>query len=242
MGTLVSMGTKTDFLSAFEEISTSEKSSYVCFVNAHMCVTAQKEADFADVVNQADIACSDGRPIAWSLRLLYHIPQVQLAGPDMVYDLLKIADHSHKRFFLLGSTPEVQTSFVRRADNDFPNAVFCGKSSPPFRSLTIEEDDELVRKINDSKADMIFVSLGCPKQERWMADHKGRVDGAMFGIGYAVPVYAGFATRAPRFICACGFEWLYRLLQDPFRLAKRYFVTNSIFLASVLKNTLFGRK
>lgn len=235
LGIEVHSGSVASMLEAMEELSDRGGSAYVNFVNVHMVMEARRDPAFAEVVNGADLNCPDGLPIAKSIGWFYAVRQRQVAGPDTLPLLLLLAQRTNKKVFVLGSTSEVLKSFELRAIDQFGPDLLCGTYSPPFRNLTPEEDQELVDRINASKADMIFVALGCPKQEKWMAAHKGRVNGCMFGLGYAIPVYAGRASRAPRWMVERGLEWLFRLSSDPRRLFMRYAKTNSAFLISVLR-------
>jgi len=235
MDVRITTGSCQDILDELVRLSDHRKSSaYVCFVNVHMMVEAHKNLEFRTIVNNADVCCPDGVPVAKSVGWFYAMRQPHMAGPDTLPKLVAKAGELHKRIFLLGSTEDVLEQFVERTALEYPEAVICGYESPPFRELTEEEDTALVRKINDSGADMIFVALGCPKQEKWMAAHRGRVNGCMFGLGYAIPVFAGMASRAPRWMIDHGLEWSFRLFSDPKRLFKRYVDTNSIFVRRVL--------
>jgi len=235
LGVGINAGPVAEFMSELERLSSHASSAYVCFVNVHMVMEAQRDTEFFQIVNGSDLNCPDGLPIAKSVGWFYAIFQRQVAGPDTLPLLLQTAQKSGKKVFVLGSTPDVLQAFHQRATDQFGPNVICGTYSPPFRKLTDAEDQELVDRINDSKADMIFVALGCPKQEKWMASHKGRVNGCMMGLGYAIPVYAGIASRAPRWMIERGLEWLFRLSTDPRRLFLRYAKTNSAFLISILR-------
>jgi len=223
------------------ELADRGKSAYACFVNVHMLVEASRNPDFLEVVNASDINCPDGLPVARSVGWFHGLRQQQIAGPDTLPQLMRIAKDTGKRVFVLGGTDAVLESFERRASEEYGQGVVVGTYSPPFRNLTTEEDDDLVRRINDTEADMIFVALGCPKQERWMHAHKGRVNGLMLGLGYAIPVYAGVESRAPRWMIERGLEWVFRLSTDPRRLFKRYLQTNSAFLLYLFRSRPWRR-
>lgn len=235
LGVGINAGSSALFLDQMEKLSDRHNSAYVCFVNVHMVMEAQRDAAFNEVVNNSDMNCPDGLPIAKSIGWFYAIRQRQVAGPDTLPLLMQAAQRTGKRIFILGSTQNVLDAFEARAADQFGPDLICGTYSPPFRKLTEEEDNELVERINSTGADMIFVALGCPKQENWMSQHRGRVNGCMFGLGYAIPVYAGIASRAPRWMIERGLEWLFRLSSDPRRLFSRYTKTNSAFLLSILR-------
>lgn len=195
-----------------------------------MLVEANQNESFYQIISNADVNCPDGYPVAWSIRCFHRFQQKRTAGPDMLPRLMDIAGKEGKRIFLLGTTEDIIHHFIKEARKKHPNTIICGYDCPPFRQATQDEDIALIQKINDSKADMIFVALGCPKQERWMAAHKGKVHGCMFGLGYAIPVYAMSAKRAPHWMSEHGLEWFFRLISNPRRLFKRYIKTNTTFV------------
>lgn len=204
--------------------------SYVCVANVHMCIEVWQNPDFDSVVNNADIATPDGMPLAKSLKLLYGIDQERVAGMDLLPDLITEAEKRGLSLFFYGSTDEVLEKITARIGREHPGAKIAGAYSPPFRPLSDDEEQAIVKRINDSGANLVMVALGCPKQEMWMARHKGKINAVMVGVGGAFPVYAGTQDRAPQWMQQCSLEWLYRLYQEPRRLFKRYVVTNSLFL------------
>jgi len=218
------------FVERIAELGEQRLSSYVCVANVHMCIEAWQNPEFAAVVNGADIATPDGMPLAKSLKLLHGIEQDRVAGMDLMPDLIAEAEERQLALFFYGSTDEVLAKIVERVDREHPGVRIAGAISPPFRELGEKEEAEMVEKINSSGANIVLVALGCPKQERWMARHKGKINAVMVGVGGAFPVYAGTQGRAPGWMQKCSLEWLYRLGQEPRRLLKRYFVTNSLFL------------
>lgn len=235
LGVGIHSGSRNSFLQEMERLSNHRSSAYVCFVNVHMVMEAERDANFRQIVNGADLNCPDGLPIAKSIGWFHAIRQRQVAGPDTLPLLLQMAQRTGKKVFVLGSTPEVLAAFQANADDALGEGVVVGTYSPPFRKLTESEDTDLIHRINSTKADLIFVALGCPKQENWMAAHRGKVHGCMYGLGYAIPVYAGIASRAPRWMIERGLEWLFRLSSDPRRLFLRYATTNSAFLIRALR-------
>lgn len=237
----ISTGSRGEFFCEFDRLSNHHKSAYVCFVNVHMLMEAQQNHEFRGIVNAADVACPDGLPVAQSVAWIYALRQSQIAGPDTLPDLMNLAHLSGKRIFVLGSTPDVLAAFQKRAEADYGPELVVGTASPPFRTLSPEEDQALVDRINATKADMIFVALGCPKQEKWMHAHRGKVHGCMYGLGYAIPVYAGIESRAPRWMIERGLEWAFRLSSNPRRLLKRYVRTNSAFLLQLVRAKFWHR-
>ena len=211
------------------------RGSYVCVANVHMLAEANRDADFKEIVNNADIVTPDGMPLVWAIRLLYGIKQDRIAGMDMLPALLKKAEANGLPVYFYGGTPKMLQLTRASVQSKFPDLTLAGLYSPPFRELSAQEESDIIKEINASGARMIFVILGCPKQERWMASMKPHINACMIGIGGALPVMVGLQKRAPFWMQRSGLEWLYRLLQEPKRLFKRYFVTNSIFLWLFLK-------
>ena len=137
--------------------------------------------------------------------------------------------------YLYGSSEETLSVLSKRLLDAFPALDICGFEAPPFRPASVEEDKATVSRINSSGAGIIFVALGCPKQERWMTEHRGRVKGVMIGVGAAFDFFAGTVRQAPRWMQDRGLEWAFRLSVEPRRLWKRYLFTNSYFVARVAK-------
>lgn len=222
---------------SFQQISESilqraqrRQSSFVCVANVHMFMEAHRNAEFARLMDSADVITPDGMPLVLALRGLYGVQQERVAGMDLMPTLLREAANRGLRVYLYGSTPEVLAAIQQRAKVDFPALIWAGVESPPFRPLDPIEDREAAERINASGAHLVLVALGCPKQEKWMAAMKGKINATMVGLGGAFPVYAGIQTRAPRWMQRLSLEWLYRLMQEPGRLWKRYLVTNTLFM------------
>jgi N-acetylglucosaminyldiphosphoundecaprenol N-acetyl-beta-D-mannosaminyltransferase len=237
----INTGNFSDFIQRIYELSESQKSSYVCFANVHMVMEAYKDPLFNEVMDKADLVTPDGRPLSLYMRLFDGIKQARVAGMDVVPALVAEADKRGKSVFFYGSTDDILDKIKERMAKDFPNARLAGTYSPPFRQLTEEEDAEIVKMINDSKPDLLFVALGCPKQEKWMSSHKDRVEACMLGVGQAYLTFTGMEKRLPQWARNLSLEWVYRLVQDPKRLWKRYLVTNSWFLWLVLGNFVKGK-
>jgi N-acetylglucosaminyldiphosphoundecaprenol N-acetyl-beta-D-mannosaminyltransferase len=195
-----------------------------------MTIEAVDHSDFAEVVNGADMVCADGMPLAKAVKLIYGQKIDRVAGMDMFPDLIQAADEQNLSIFLFGSTDEVLAKIKKKITTKYPAVKLVGAVSPPFRSLSDEEEAEYIKQINDSGAKMVFVALGCPKQEKWMAKHSKNINAVLLGVGGAFPVFVNEQKRAPKWMQNMSLEWLYRLIQDPKRLFKRYFYTNTKFL------------
>lgn len=213
----------------------ARESRYVTICNAHVVVTASREADYRRVIEASDLATPDGAPVAWMLRRLAEPRQPRISGPDLMWALLERCASIGLPVFFFGSTPATLSALSSVATRHFPGLKLAGSCTPPFRALTDAEDAEHVRLINESGAGLVFVGLGCPKQERWMAAHRGRVSAVMLGVGAAFDFHAGTVERAPLWMQRHGLEWLHRLASEPRRLWKRYLVTNTLFLVGALR-------
>lgn len=230
----ISIGSFAAHIAAFGDLATEHRSSYVCCVNAHMTVEARDPA-FARVVNGADFATADGMPVLKALNLFHRAGQERVAGNDILPALFAEAERRKLSVFLYGGQEAVQERIVARAAKEFPGLRMAGAYAPPFAPIERMDLEAEARRINASGAHIVMVSLGCPKQERWMALMKGRVQGVMLGLGGAFLLYAGVDGRAPKWMRDLSLEWLYRLWLEPRRLWKRYLVTNTLFIGLFLK-------
>ncbi|MFT3932609.1 MAG: WecB/TagA/CpsF family glycosyltransferase [Chitinophagaceae bacterium] len=231
----VTLGKYNHFISSILALSEKMSGSYVCLLNVHMMIEAQKSATFKNVVENADLVTPDGKPIIWALKLLNNIEQDRVAGMDVLPDLLTELEKTNKPVFFYGGTPAMHEKTKFYLDNKHPRVRVAGFHSPPFRQLTDAENEEVAATINNSGAKVVFVILGCPKQEIWMASMKNKINAVMIGIGGALPVMVGLQKRAPKWMQNNGLEWLYRFIQEPVRLFKRYTVTNTWFLYLLFK-------
>jgi len=217
-------------------------SKVVCIANVHMLTEAHRDPNFANVLNKADLVAPDGMPLVWMLKLMGANEQDRVAGMDVLVALCKAACSEDLSIFFLGSQTVILEKIRKRLEVDFPDLRIAGMEPLPFRPMTEAEDEAIVQTLNASGAGLVLVSLGCPKQEIWMAKHHGRVQAVMVGLGGAFPVYAGIHKRAPQLIRNSGFEWLYRLAQEPKRLWGRYSSTMPIFVWLALKQLLDSPK
>ena len=211
------------------------RSHYICLANVHMCMETFDDKHFCRVVNEANLVVPDGRPIAWALRILGNEYVSQVRGTDLLLKLCRKAEKQGVKIGFYGGTNNSLRAINKYLNNQFPNLQIVCNISPPYRNLTIEEDDAYVQQINDSGARILFVGLGCPKQENWMAGHINRINCIMIGVGAAFDFISGRKKSAPRFIQKYGMEWLYRLAKEPIRLSKRYLKHNPRFLWMFLR-------
>ena len=225
-------------LSTIELWCSSRDSRSVCLCNVHSVVTARSDPMFKGVLNCADLALPDGAPIAWFMRRQGCVGQERIGGPDLMARCCALAAEHDYGVFLYGSTVETLDCLRRALEAQYPGLKVVGVQSPPFRELSDEELEADVQKINRSGAQMLFVALGCPKQEKLIGKLKGRVNAVMFGFGAAFDFHSGQVPRAPAWMMRAGLEWLHRLAMDPRRLWKRYLVTNSVFILLTMKSML----
>ena len=186
------------------------------------------------------MATPDGAPVAWMLRRQGFNEQARISGPDLMWALCERAASEDLPVVFYGSTEATLALLEQRLRAAFPKLRMT-MESPPFRTLTAEEDFTAVDKINTSGAGFVFVGLGCPKQERWMAEHRGKINAVMIGVGAAFDFHAGTVQRAPAWMRDNGLEWLHRLASEPGRLWKRYLVTNTLFILGAARQLISGR-
>lgn len=220
----------------------ARESRYVAICNVHMVVTASRDPAYREVVNGADMATPDGAPVAWMLRRQGFAGQPRISGTELVRALCERCATEGLPVFFYGSTEPTLAVLSKRLQAEFPELIIAGMESPPFRTLSADEDAAAVERMNVSYAGVVFVGLGCPKQERWMAEHRGRVNAVMIGVGAAFDFLAGTVRRAPLWMQNAGLEWLHRLAMEPRRLWKRYLVTNTLFLIGASRQLLFAAR
>jgi N-acetylglucosaminyldiphosphoundecaprenol N-acetyl-beta-D-mannosaminyltransferase len=208
----------------------SHSSRFVCVANTHMLIEAYKRIDFWSVLSSADLVTPDGMPLVWMMKLFGFHYQDRVAGMDLFLALCKQAESLNLSVFFVGSQLSVLRKIKQRLEKEFPGLNVAGMEPLPFSGSVPEVNEALIEQINASGSGLVFVALGCPKQEYWMARHKYKVKAVMLGLGGVFPVYAGIQRHAPAFLRKVGLEWLYRLLQEPRRLWKRYATTIPIFL------------
>ncbi|MCR5508962.1 MAG: WecB/TagA/CpsF family glycosyltransferase [Lachnospiraceae bacterium] len=202
---------------------------YICVSNVHTTVMSYEDESYRNIQNGAILAIPDGGPLS-SLGRKRGYKMSRTTGPGFMEEVLKISAANGYRHYFYGSTGETLDKLKAVLEEKYPGLNIAGMYSPPFRPLTAEEDAAIVSKINSLSPDFIWVGLGAPKQEIWMAGHQGKVSGLMVGVGAAFDFFSGNIKRAPEWMQRLNLEWLYRLMQDPGRLFKRYLVTNTKFI------------
>lgn len=203
---------------------------YICVSNVHTTVTAYEDQEYCKVQNGGIMAIPDGGPLSSVGQKRGFKNMKRTTGPSLMGEIFKISAAEGYRHYFYGSTDETLEKLYLVLTESYPGIQIAGMYSPPFRPMTEDEDTAIVDRINETKPDFVWVGLGAPKQEKWMAAHQGRVEGLMVGVGAGFDYHAGNIERAPEWMQKSNLEWLFRLIQDPRRLFKRYMVTNTKFI------------
>lgn len=218
------------------------KGKFICLSNVHTTVMSDKDEEYRKIQNAAFLALPDGSPLALVQRLRGYKGAEQVAGPDLMPALWKATENTHISHYFYGSTQDTIDALEKGLKTKYPGLRIAGMEAPPFRPLTEEEDEEAVKRINESGAAIVWVGLGAPKQERWMYEHRDRINALMLGVGAGFDFHAGTVKRAPSWMRNHYLEWLYRLIQDPKRLWKRYVETNGKFVLLSIKDAFTWKK
>jgi N-acetylglucosaminyldiphosphoundecaprenol N-acetyl-beta-D-mannosaminyltransferase len=207
---------------------------YVCVANAHMLVTARREPAFREVVERAPLVVSDGAPLVWQLRRQGFSQARQVRGPDLMVRACELAAEVGVPVYFYGGDEALIADLLAMLPGRAPGLVVAGAEAAPMLPPRPEVDRAVVERIRRSGARLVFVGLGCPKQEFWMQAYASQLDAVLIGVGQAFAIAAGRLPEAPLWMRKRGLEWLFRLVSEPKRLWRRYLVTNSLFIAYVL--------
>jgi N-acetylglucosaminyldiphosphoundecaprenol N-acetyl-beta-D-mannosaminyltransferase len=240
LGTRVDGTSYADATRRVLEWAKAGESRAVFAANVHMVMEAYDHPSFRAIVNDSDLMTPDGMPLVWSLRLQGVAGATRVYGPDLTPFVLKAAEEEGIGVGFYGGTKAVLELLIDRVTASFPSLRITYFEAPPFRPLTAEEDERVVRAINESGTKILFVGLGCPKQERWIAEHRGRVPAVMLGVGAAFDFLAGSKPQAPDWMQAAGLEWVFRFASEPRRLWKRYTKHNPRFVYLLAGQMLRG--
>ncbi|HVC44311.1 MAG TPA: WecB/TagA/CpsF family glycosyltransferase [Candidatus Binataceae bacterium] len=214
---------------------TRRERHYVCVCNVHTVMECQGNEAIRQVYHQAGMVTPDGMPLVWVSRLMGFGGVGRVYGPDLTLETFARSLERGWSHFFYGGAPGVAEKLVARMTARFPGLKIAGIISPPFRPLTPQEDDADVRRINDSGADIVWVGIGAPRQEQWMASHRARLNApVLIGIGAAFDFLSDTKRQAPRWMMRSGLEWLFRFACEPRRLWRRYLVYNSMFVWMML--------
>jgi N-acetylglucosaminyldiphosphoundecaprenol N-acetyl-beta-D-mannosaminyltransferase len=216
------------------------RGKYICVSNVHTVVMSYDDKKYRDIQNSGFMVLPDGKPLSVVSKIKGFRNASRVTGPDLMKRIFELSQREPYRHYFYGSTPETLDLLGRKLRKDYPGIEIAGMYSPPFRELTEDEDQVIIREINDSRPDFVWVGLGAPKQEVWMNRHLDKINGIMIGVGAGFDYFAGNIKRAPLWMQRFSLEWLYRLLQDPKRLWRRYLETNTRFIMLVLRERLAG--
>ncbi|HKE98122.1 MAG TPA: WecB/TagA/CpsF family glycosyltransferase [Actinomycetes bacterium] len=209
---------------------------YVCVTGVHGVMESQRDPELRRIHNASGLTTPDGMPMVWAGRRAGAGHMARVYGPDLMLELCALSVERGWSSFFYGGAPGVPERLAERLAARFPGLRVAGCLSPPFRPLTPQEDEEVVRRIDASGADLVWVGLSTPKQERWMAAHVGRLRApVLLGVGAAFDIHAGLLPQAPRWMQRSGLEWLYRLAREPRRLWRRYLGNNPRFLLAIVR-------
>ncbi len=220
------------------DFAQEKTSCYICVANVHMNMEVYDDHIFANIVNSAALVTPDGMPLVWALNALGVKNASRVYGPTLTLHVCEAAKQTGTPIGLYGGTPESLTAFVNFLQRNFPGIQIVSQISPPFRLLTPEEDEAYTQQIVTSGARILFVGIGCPRQELWMAAHKNRIPAVMVGVGAAFDFHSGRVKQAPRWMQKIAMEWIFRLIMEPKRLWKRYFKHNPRFVVLFLMQWL----
>lgn len=227
----VNMETALHFI---QENLKSLQGKYICISNVHTTIMSYEDVSYRRIQNEAVLALPDGKPLSVVCKKRGFPDAGRVTGPDLMGEIFQCSRERGYTHYFYGSTPETLGRLKEKLKAEYRLPI-VGMYAPPFRELTEEEDRQAVEQINRAQPDFVWVGLGAPKQERWMYAHRNQVQGLMVGVGAGFDYFAGNIKRAPLWMQKCSLEWLYRLLQDPRRLFKRYLVTNTKFLYLMVK-------
>ncbi len=235
----------TSYFDATERIISWAKdgqSEYVCVANVHMAMEVYDDPNFAQLVNEAALVTPDGMPLVWGLRAFGLQQASRVYGPTLTLHVCEAAAKQGVPVGLYGGTPESLVAFTQFLHDRFPGIQVVCQISPPFRPLSAIEDATYTQQIVESGAHILLVGIGCPKQERWMADHWKQIPAVMLGVGAAFDFHSGRVKQSPSWLQKVGLEWAFRLFMEPNRLWKRYFKHNPRFVVFFAQQYLGLRK
>ena len=224
-------------------IELREAGRFIAATGMHGVMEAHHDPAFRRILNASDLVVPDGTPLVWIARLKGHGIKRRVYGPDLLLAFCENCRGLPIRHFFYGGEAGVADQLAGELERRFPGTVVAGTYSPPFRPLTPNEDEAIVRNINDTSPDVIWVGISTPKQERWMFEHRGRLNApVLVGVGAAFDFHSGRKRQAPRWMREHGLEWSYRLMQEPRRLWRRYILYGTEFVFWVTMDLLGLRR
>lgn len=227
----------TDYPSAADRIfeaARQQRGYAVSALAVHGVMTGALDATHRFRLNQFDLLVPDGQPVRWALNLLHHAKlKERVYGPQLTLEVLARAAHDKVPVYFYGTTPEILASFCEKVRGKFPGIQIAGAEPSKFSRVSAATADEIATRIKQSGARIVFAGLGCPRQEVWAYEFRGRLSMPVLAVGAAFPFIAGTLSQAPRWMQDCGLEWLFRLWHEPFRLWRRYLFLNPAYVAMV---------
>lgn len=231
VGTPVSIISIDQLLNLFDEWFVNRRDRYVVFRDVHGVVRARKDRQLRSAHENADIMAPDGMPLVWAARAAGIERASRVCGPDFLPAACAFGLSRGWRHYFYGGAPGVADGVAKELTEKYPGLIVAGTQCPPFRPLTYEEDEQACAAIRETNPHLVWIGLGTPKQELWMAAHRGKCGGAvLLGVGAAFDIYAGLSGRAPQWVQKYGLEWAYRLVHNPTRLWRRYLIYAPIFV------------
>lgn len=223
-------------LDEIERWITVRESHYVCVTGVHGVMESQADPELREIHNRSGLTTPDGMPMVWAGRRAGATWMSRVYGPDLMLAVCERAAGRGWTSYFYGGKEGVPEQLAARLRARFPGLAVVGTESPPFRALSPEEDEAVVRRINEAAPDLLWIGLSTPKQERWMSSHVGRIGApAILGVGAAFDIHAGTLRQAPVWIQRRGLEWLYRLYREPRRLWRRYVSIIPRFVVAILR-------
>lgn len=240
LGIRVSAQTMAGAVDAIATWVSLRRNAYVCVADVHCIVRAGDDPTLKAVYDQADMVTTDGMPLVWLCRRAGYHDIERVYGPDLMLEVCRHGVAKGWRHLFYGTDQQTLGRLSETLAQRFPGLMVADAIAPPFRPLSAAEDAAIVARIAKARPDIVWVGLGAPKQEHWMAGHRGRIDAVMVGVGAAFDFHAGTKPQAPAWMRRNGLEWLFRLATEPRRLARRYLICNSLFLWRLVTRLLSG--
>jgi N-acetylglucosaminyldiphosphoundecaprenol N-acetyl-beta-D-mannosaminyltransferase len=232
-----------DAMNQIEIFLKSCKKHQICVTNVYSVVMMQKDEEFRKANNSSSLVVADGMPLVWVSRLFGETIPERISGADLFYELCKCSSQKGYSFFFLGSTQTVLNKMCKNLKEQFPDLRIVGIYSPPYKEIFSDSENlEMIKRINEVKPDILWVGMTAPKQEKWIYHNLDKIDVKIaIGVGAVFDFVAGTVKRAPLWMQKIGLEWLFRFMQEPHRLWKRYLIGNTIFLWLVLKEIIYKK-
>lgn len=241
LGVNVNVTNMTETIKYIEENLEKAKGNYICVSNVYTTVMAYENENYRRIQNEAFMTLPDGKPLSIVSKLKGFKEAERVTGPDLMEEIFKLSEKKGYTHYFYGSTEKTLNELETKLKEKFPKLRIVGLYAPPFRDLTECEDKEIIKSINLTNPDFLWVGLGAPKQEIWMYKHMGKINSLMIGVGAGFDYHAGLLKRAPKWMQELSLEWLYRLYQEPSRLLKRYVRSNLKFIYYLLKHILLKK-